>query len=86
LHLKFLLRALKLVINVIEAAITKLVGSLIHEENMSCVKKYVRNTDRCSTNQPTNKPTPWSRVLVKTIATQLVKKFPAFLEPKGSLP
>jgi hypothetical protein len=31
--------------------------------------------------------TPWSRtVLEKLIVAQLVNKFPAFMEPKGSLP
>jgi hypothetical protein len=31
--------------------------------------------------------TPWSRVLlVKLTGLQLVKKFPAFMEPEGSLP
>ena len=30
--------------------------------------------------------TPWSRVLEKLTGSQLVKKFPAFLEPEGSSP
>ena len=31
--------------------------------------------------------TPWSRVLLeKLIGSQLVKKFPHFMEPQGSLP
>jgi hypothetical protein len=31
--------------------------------------------------------TPWSRVLLdKLTGLQLVKKFPAFMEPEGSLP
>jgi len=31
----------------------------------------------------TNSVTPWSRVLEKITVTQLLKKFPAFMEPKA---
>jgi len=37
----------------------------------------------------TNLPSPnitWGRVLEKLIVTQLIKKFPRFMEPRGSLP
>ena len=43
-----------------------------------------------STNRPTDKPIdwhPWSRVLPEKLTDpQLVKKFPTFMEPEGSLP
>jgi hypothetical protein len=39
------------------------------------------------TNQPTNQPSPLSRVpLEKLLATHLVKKLPAFMKPKDSVP
>jgi hypothetical protein len=35
----------------------------------------------------TAQPTPWSRALFEKLSgSQLVKKFPAFMEPDGSLP
>jgi len=43
-------------------------------------KKTVNCYKQCwgITNQRTNQPHPWSRVLDKLIVTQLLKKFPAF--------
>jgi len=39
------------------------------------------------TNQPTYQATTWSRILPENLTRpQLIKKFPAFYAPKGSLP
>jgi hypothetical protein len=59
----------------------------LRHQTMDKVQKYNSfNTDYYFT-QLTNKLTPWSTVLLEKLTfTQLVKKFPAFYERKGSLP
>ena len=48
----------------------------------------VKETIACLPNVPHNYLlTPWSRILLeKLTGSQLVKKFPYFMEPEGSLP
>jgi len=56
------------------------VGTLENFIFLLSIYMFMRNVYViCSSDRPTNQPTPWSRIILgKPIITRLVNKFPAF--------